>query len=263
VTDRRYDEVRPVDPILRLDKVEKRFGGLQAVDKVTAEVREGELVGLIGPNGSGKTTLFHVISGVHRPDGGAITFRGERIDGLEPHQIFARGVVRCFQNPRLFGGMTVLENALVPPRGQVGESPVRAPFPRTWSDQEMRLAVKALRTLAAQQLADVRGNWSSEISGGQMKLLEVSRALMGEPRLLLLDEPTAGVAPKLAGEIFDGIVRLQEDLALTFVVIEHRLEVLFDYVGRVLVMHQGRILFDGHPDEAAKDTAVVDAYLGE
>ena len=252
-----------MDPILRLDGVQKSFGGLRAVDGVTAGVRTGELVGLIGPNGSGKTTLFNVISGVYRPDGGTIAFKGERIDGLEPHAIFARGIVRCFQNPRLFSGMTVMENAMVPPRGQVGERVTAAPLPRRWADQEGRLAAKALQTLAAQQLVEVKGSWASEISGGQMKLLEVSRALMGEPQLLLLDEPTAGVAPKLAREIFDGIVGLQRDLGLTFVVIEHRLDVLFDYVERVLVMHQGKVIFDGGPKDAAKDPAVVDSYLGE
>ncbi len=250
-------------PLLRLEDVRKHFGGVRAVDGATAQIQEGTLVGLIGPNGSGKTTLFNVITGVYQADGGSIRFAGERIDGLEPDAVFAKGVVRCFQNPRLFRGMTVMENALVPPRGQIGEKPLHAPFPSRWTDQELRLAAKALQTLAAQQLAVVRSNWASEISGGQMKLLEVSRALMGEPRLLLLDEPTAGVAPKLAAEIFEGIVRLQKDLGLTFVVIEHRLDVLFDYVERVLVMHQGRILFDGHPDEAVKDAGVIDAYLGE
>jgi branched-chain amino acid transport system ATP-binding protein len=252
-----------VGTILHLDDVRKHFGGIRAVDGVTARIEEGELVGLIGPNGSGKTTLFHVITAVHPADTGRVEFRGERIDRLEPHEIFARGVVRCFQNPRLFGGMTVLENVLVPPRNQIGENPVWAPFPRRWNDQELHLAAEALATLAANQLSEVKGNWATEISGGQMKLLEVSRALMGEPSLLLLDEPTAGVAPKLAREIFDGILRLQKDLGLTFVVIEHRLEVLFDYVERVLVMHRGRIIFAGHPDAAAKESAVVDAYLGE
>ena len=252
-----------MDPVLRLENVDKRFGGLRALDGVSAGISEGELVGLIGPNGSGKTTLFNVISGVLPPDGGTIHFRGDRIDGLEPHAIFGRGIVRCFQNPRLFGGMTVMENALVPPRDQIGERLTRAPLPRTWSAQETQLAAKALKILAAQQLSGVRGNWATEISGGQMKLLEVSRALMGEPQLLLLDEPTAGVAPKLAREIFDGIVRLQRDLGLTFLVIEHRLDVLFDYVTRVLVMHQGKVIFDGDPKAAAKDPAVVDSYLGE
>ena len=173
------------------------------------------------------------------------------------------GPESCKKNPpRLFGGMTVMENALVPPRSQVGERLAAAPFPRRWSDQEGRLAMKALQTLAAQQLSGVPLNWATEISGGQMKLLEVSRALMGEPKVLLLDEPTAGVAPKLAREIFDGIRGLRRDLGLTFIVIEHRLDVLFEYVDRVLVMHQGRVIFDGSPADAANDPAVVDSYLG-
>lgn len=249
--------------ILRLDKVEKRFGGLRAVDGVTAHVEEGELVGLIGPNGSGKSTLFNVISGVLRPDGGTITFQGKRIDGLEPWEIFRLGVVRSFQNPRLFRGMTVLENALVPARDQKGERLANAPFRARWEAQEKRLAADALAILARNQLQAVRLSWATDISGGQMKLLEVSRTRMAEPKLLLLDEPTAGVAPKLAQEIFDGITALREERGLTFVIIEHRLEVLLGAVERVLVLHQGRILFDGGPDAAVKDPAVVDAYLGE
>jgi branched-chain amino acid transport system ATP-binding protein len=200
---------------------------------------------------------------VYEPDGGTITFGGERIDGLDPWEIFAKGVVRSFQNPRLFRGMTVIENALVPPRGQAGERVVNAPFPRRWEEQEAALTQEALRTLARNQLEAVRLNWATELSGGQMKLLEVSRATMGSPRLLLLDEPTAGVASQLAEEIFQTIVRLREELGLTFVIIEHRLEVLLDYVERVLVMHEGKILFDGKPEAAVEDAAVVDAYLGE
>jgi branched-chain amino acid transport system ATP-binding protein len=251
-----------VEPILRLQRVEKRFGGLRAVAGVTADVREGEIVGLIGPNGSGKTTLFNVVSGVYRPDGGTIEFRGERIDGLDPWDVFARGLVRSFQNPRLFRGMTVVENALVPARGQKGERLAAAPFPERWEDQEVDLAERALETLARNRLEAVRLHWATEVSGGQMKLLEVSRAMMGEPKLLLLDEPTAGVAPKLAEDIFDAIVSLRHEYGLTFLIIEHRLDVLLDHVERVLVMHEGRILFDGDPKAAVQDPAVVDAYLG-
>src|SRR5947208_4086067 len=254
---------RALPDFLRLDDVRKRFGGIRAVDGVTTSVREGELVGLIGPNGSGKSTLFNVITGVYAPDAGSITFRGDRVDTLDPWEIFAKGVVRSFQNPRLFRGMTVIENALVPPREQAGERLVNAPIPKRWEAQEVTLTEDALETLARNQLDAVRLNWATEVSGGQMKLLEVSRATMGRPRLLLLDEPTAGVASKLAEEIFQTIVRLREEHGLTFVVIEHRLEVLFDYVERVLVMHQGKILFDGKPEAAVEDEAVVDAYLGE
>lgn len=250
-------------PILRLEDVRKHFGGLHAVDGVTFEVDEGELVGLIGPNGSGKSTLFNVISGVYRPDGGTIRFQGNHIDGMEPWEIFTRGVVRSFQNPRLFHGMTVVENALLPARDQKGERLVNAPFPRRWEAQEKRLALDALEILARNQLEAVRLNWATDISGGQAKLLEVSRTMMAAPKLLLLDEPTAGVAPKLAQEIFDEIASLRGEHGLTFLIIEHRLEVLLRTVERVLVLHQGRLLFDGTPDEAVKEPAVVDAYLGE
>lgn len=249
--------------LLRLEHVHKYFGGLRAVDGVTAKVSEGELVGLIGPNGSGKSTLFNVISGVYRPDGGTIAFRGDRIDGLDPWEIFSRGLVRSFQNPRLFRGMTVLENVLVPARGQRGERLRDAPFPRRWEDQERTLADEALSILAQNQLDAVRLHWATEISGGQMKLLEVSRTMIAEPKLLLLDEPTAGVAPKLAHEIFDRIAALHREHGLTFLIIEHRLEVLMGSVERILVLHQGRLLFDGKPQEAVEDAAVIDAYLGE
>ncbi|MDX1535013.1 MAG: ATP-binding cassette domain-containing protein, partial [Thermoplasmata archaeon] len=166
----------------------KHFGGIRAVDGLSATVEEGTLVGLIGPNGSGKSTLFNVISGVYKPDGGRVLFRDERIDGLDPDEIFARGVVRSFQNPRLFEGMTVLENALLPPRDQIGERVSNAPFPDRWSEQEVSLAEEALASLSRHQLDGVRMNWATDVSGGQMKLLEVARAMMGEPRLLLLDE---------------------------------------------------------------------------
>jgi len=243
--------------------VRKHFGGIRAVDGVTVGADEGNLVGLIGPNGSGKSTLFNVISGVYKPDAGTITFRGQRIDRLDPNEIFAKGLVRSFQNPRLFLGMTVLENALVPPRRQKGEKVVHAPIPSRWETQETALATDALGTLARNQLEAVRLNWSTDISGGQMKLLEVSRAMMGQPKLLLLDEPTAGVAPKLADEIFQTIVALRREHGLTFFIIEHRLDVLLNYVERVLVMHEGKLIFDGAPRDAVNDPNVIDSYLGE
>lgn len=243
--------------------MKKHFGGIRAIDGLTAGASEGELVGLIGPNGSGKSTLFNVISGVYEPDEGMITFRGERIDGLDPWKVFARGIVRSFQNPRLFRGMTVLENALVPPRDQKGERIVNAPIPSRWEDQERALASDAVGILVRNQLQTVPLNWATDISGGQMKLLEVSRAMMGEPKLLLLDEPTAGVAPKLAREIFETIAVLRREHGLTFLIIEHRLDVLLDYVERVLVMHEGKLIFDGTPPAAVNDPRVIDAYLGE
>lgn len=253
----------PSRSLLSLSNVKKYFGGVRAVDGVSFSVNKGEIVGLIGPNGSGKSTLFNVVSGVYSADGGEIYFEGERIDGLQPYDRFSKGLVRSFQNPSLFFGMTTIENTMIPPRNQVGEVLSSAPFHGKWLRQERDLSGRALDTLKSMQLVGVGLNRATEVSGGQMKLLELSRAMMGEPRLMLLDEPTAGVAPKLAVEIFDMIRTLRDESRLTFVIIEHRLEILFDYVQRVLVMNQGQIIADGNPETVSKDAKVIDAYLGE
>jgi branched-chain amino acid transport system ATP-binding protein len=248
--------------MLKLTNVTKSFGALRAVDNVSLEVKEGSLTGLIGPNGSGKSTLFNTIAGIYKPESGEIYFKGKRIDGLPPNEIFHEGVVRSFQNPHLFKGMTVLGNALLPPRGQKGERIRNAPFERTWSDQEIANAHKARKIVGDLQLAKVVKNLASDISGGQMKLLEIGRASMGEPKLLLLDEPTAGVAPKLAHEIFQSIRAVTEEGGTTSFIIEHRLELLFDFVEEIFVMHEGKILARGTKDEILANQGVVDVYLG-
>jgi branched-chain amino acid transport system ATP-binding protein len=249
--------------MLKLVNVTKSFGALRAVDGVSFEVGEGTLTGLIGPNGSGKSTLFNVIAGVYKPDSGEVYFRGERIDGLPPDEVFQKGIVRSFQIPRLFKGMTVLSNTLIPPRDQIGEKVRYAPFQRTWKGQEINNARTAQSIMRTLQLNEVLTNLSTHISGGQMKLLEIGRASMGKPRMLLLDEPTAGVAPKLAHEIFEKIRSLARDFGITCFVIEHRLELLFDFVEKVFVMHRGRILAQGTKDEVVKNRTVVDVYLGD
>ncbi len=249
--------------LLTLERVGKSFESLLAVHEVSLRVQPGQLVGLIGPNGSGKSTLINLISGVLSLDSGRITFDGHDITRRSADQIFQLGLVRSFQDPSLFFRMTVLDNSLLPVKHQTGESPARAPFHRFWSAQESSLATAAGQTLAELQLSKHYNALASDLSGGQMKLLELGRSLMGEPKLLLLDEPTAGVAPKLAYTIFEEIERLRQSLGLTFVIVEHRLEILFDFVDTVFVMHAGSVLAQGTPAEISANAEVREIYFGE
>jgi branched-chain amino acid transport system ATP-binding protein len=242
--------------------VTKSFESLRAVNGVSLEVKEGSLTGLIGPNGSGKSTLFNIVSGIEKADSGKIFFRGERIDGLSPHKIFGRGLVKSFQDSRLFVGMTVLDNVMIPAKNQLGEKLYNAPVRSTWTEQEIGLAKKAGKVLNSLTMKGLFKQSATEISGGQMKLLDVGRTLMGEPRMLLLDEPTAGVAPILAREIFQRILRMSKELGLTCFIIEHRLEILFEYADYIYVMHRGRILTEGNPSEILESDTVAEIYLG-
>jgi branched-chain amino acid transport system ATP-binding protein len=251
------------DAILSVEKVSKSFGGIKAVDDVTLTVKRGSIVGLIGQNGSGKSTLFNVISGVTRKDsGGSITFEGKRIDRLPTHKIFDLGLGRTFQTPRLFPGMKVLENTMLAAKGQKGERPSVALFPSRWEGQEVDLAGKARDQMKRLEIDAIYGKWSNEISGGQMKLVQLSNAIMGDPKMLLLDEPTAGVAPRLAQDIFQSITDERNRKGTTFFIIEHRLGVLFSHVDTVMFMHQGKIITQGSPEEIVKDERLIDAYLG-
>jgi branched-chain amino acid transport system ATP-binding protein len=248
--------------ILDLEGISRSFGGVKAVDGVSLSVKRGSITGLIGPNGSGKSTLFNIISGVEKKNSGAINFQGTRLDKLSPHKRFALGLGRTFQTPRLFTGMTVLENTMTGGKEQKGESPLNAPFPQIWEPQEMEIAKEAKSQMTSLEIEKLFGSHSNEISGGQMKLLQLSTVLMGRPKLLLLDEPTAGVAPRLAQDIFQSISQERVQNATTFFIIEHRLQVLFRHVDTVFVMHQGRIIASGKPDEIVKKQNVIDAYLG-
>ncbi|MCE4600413.1 MAG: ABC transporter ATP-binding protein [Desulfurococcales archaeon] len=257
----------PSVEVLRTEKLKKYFGGVRALDGVDIKIREGEFVGLIGPNGSGKTTLFNVISGVYKPDSGKVYFYGRDVTGYTPHDLYKLGLVRSFQIPRLWYNMTVVENTATASRERPGADPVSSVLRRrAWiqweSDEEKGLAAKVFSTIEKLGLTRVILNWAHSISGGQMKLTDISRSLVGEARLLLLDEPAAGVAPGLSRDIFETLKVLNRE-GLTIFVIEHKLEVLFDYVERVIVMHEGKVLTEGTPDEVAKDPLVLDAYLGE
>ena len=250
------------DFILRIDSVSKSFGGIKAVDKVTLGVRRGSITGLIGPNGSGKSTLFNLIAGTHGKFEGSVFFDERRINGLPPHRIFDLGLGRTFQTPRLFTGMTVLENAMLGGKHQKGESPFIAPLRNRWESQELQIAKTARDQLGILEISQLYDKLSSEISGGQMKLLQLANALMGEPKMLLLDEPTAGVAPRLAQDIFSSIEKQRKEKGTTFFIIEHRLQVLFRHVDQIFVMHEGRIISEGNPADVVKNQDVIDAYLG-
>jgi len=252
------------DDILVVREISKSFGGILAVDRVSLSVKRGSITGLIGPNGSGKSTLFNLISGAEKKNpGGSIEFDGHSVDALPPHQRSELGLGRTFQTPRLFTGMTVLENTMVSPRGQKGESPIVAPLRSRWEGQEVELAKKARDQMTHLEIDGLYGNLTSDISGGQMKLAQLSNALMEDPKMLLLDEPTAGVAPRLAQDIFQIISNERERNNTTFFIIEHRLEVLFKHVDKVFAMDEGKIITEGTPASVVKDQKLIDAYLGK
>ncbi len=250
-------------PILTVENVSKAFGGLQAVDRADLEVAEGSITGLIGPNGAGKTTLFNLVSGFIKPDSGRITFQGERIDGLPPHQVFRRGLVRTFQIPRELGGMTVVENLMLVPGEQAGESLWNAWFmPWRVSDQEDANFTKAEDVLRFLNLHHLRDEYALNLSGGQKKLLELGRTLMCDPKMIMLVEPAAGVNRTLMRDIVNDIKRLRVERGITFFVIEHDMDIVALLCDRLIVMAEGTKLAEGSPDEVRADERVLDAYLG-
>jgi branched-chain amino acid transport system ATP-binding protein len=249
-------------PILELKGIRKKFGGVNAVDGVSLDIRQGGVYGLIGPNGSGKSTLFNLVSGLLQPDAGEIRFEGRRIDGLPIRKIFELGISRSFQIPRLFFGMTVFDNLMCAPKGQTGESPISALRSEKWHVQEQVFARSMQALLDELEISGAYLNPASEISGGQMKLLQLAIALATEPKLLLLDEPTAGVAPRIAQDIFLAIEEQRRRTGTTFFIIEHRLDILLEKVDHVFVMHQGKLISEGRPEQVTQDKRVIEAYLG-
>ncbi len=240
----------------------KAFGGPPVVDGVSFTLARGTITGLIGPNGAGKTTLFNLIAASLKPDAGSITLDGARIEDLRPDQVFARGLGRTFQIPRPFPAMTVLENVMLAPLGQRGE--------RFWTNwlrpgavaaEERRNRDVAMHWLEFVGLAKLASQPASVLSGGQRKLLELARVLVAEPRLILLDEPGAGVAPPLLAIIMEKIAELNAR-GITFLVIEHNMDLVMTLCRPVMVLAQGRKLLEGTPEEVKRDPRVMEAYLG-
>ncbi|MCD6679379.1 MAG: ABC transporter ATP-binding protein [Burkholderiaceae bacterium] len=248
--------------MLAVGHVVKEFGGLRAVDDVSFTLRANTITGLIGPNGAGKTTLFNTIAGVHRPDSGTISFLGRAIGGLPPHRVFDEGLVRTFQIPRPFAGMTVLENCMVVPQRQAGERFWNNWFARARvAGEERAIRERAREVLEFVGLSRLAGEFARNLSGGQQKLLELARVLMSEPKLVLLDEPGAGVNPTLLATIVDKLRELHQR-GITFLVIEHNMDLVMSLCDPILVMAQGKLLLEGPPQVVRSDARVLEAYLG-
>ncbi len=248
--------------ILSLKGLTRDFGPFRAVDGVTLDIRRGSITGLIGPNGAGKTTLFGMVAGSLRPTAGRVVLNGEDITGQPPEALFARGLARTFQIPRPFRRMSVLENLLLAPPGQTGETPTGALFRRgAIARQEAALYRKAQEILEFMTLDRVADQPAGQISGGQMKLLELARTLMGDPQVILLDEPAAGVNPSLTRTLIERIETLNQR-GTTFVIIEHNMDFVMRHCDPVIALAEGRVMFQGTADEARADTTLLDAYLG-
>jgi branched-chain amino acid transport system ATP-binding protein len=232
------------------------------VDGVSLDIRRGSITGLIGPNGAGKTTLFNMVAGSLRPSAGTVTLDGQDITGFPPEVLFARGLARTFQIPRPFRRMSVLENVLLPPAGQTGETVTGALFRRgRVAEEEARLIEKAREVLDFVTLSALADQPAGKISGGQMKLLELARALMGDPKVILLDEPAAGVNPSLTRILIDRIEALNRR-GVTFVVIEHDMDFVMRHCDPVIALAEGRVMFEGTAEEARANPELLDAYLG-
>ena len=251
--------------LLRTDGLTKSFDGLRAIENLDFSVAEGEIRGLIGPNGSGKSTLFNLISGIYQPDknGGRITFNGEDITDLSPHDIAARGVGRTFQLLRIFHEMTVLENLLVGhhPHVRYGILSASLGLGRVWSE-ERRIKERMQELLHFVGLADYTGMPASELSFGQRRMVALARAISMEPKLLMLDEPAAGLSPANVEELQTIIGLLRERRGMTIIIVEHILKVVIESCDTVTVLDHGEKIGEGTPDEIKDDHRVVEAYLG-
>jgi branched-chain amino acid transport system ATP-binding protein len=248
--------------ILEISGVYKHFGGIKALNGVSLDVEDSMITGVIGPNGSGKTTLINVITGFHPFDEGDIRFAGRPLNGLRMHEISLRGLARTFQITRIFSKMTVMENMLAAPKGQSGERLFNVFFKRRSiikEDADHRR--KADEILEFLELDHLKDEYAENLSGGQKKLLELGKALMTDPEMILLDEPVAGVNSTLARRIFTRICDLRED-GMSFLVVEHNMEIVMNLCNEIYVMDRGEIVAGGTASEIQNDEKVIDAYLG-
>jgi branched-chain amino acid transport system ATP-binding protein len=249
--------------LLEVEEVVKRFGGIRAVDGATMKVRKGAITALIGPNGAGKTTLFNVITGFYRGDRGRVDFDGQSVFGEPPYAIARKGMVRTFQITKALAAMPVIDNMMLAAPDQPGERFRNLILrPGAVRKREAEVRVQAMELLEIFNLTELADDYAGTLSGGQRKLLELARALMARPKLLLLDEPMAGINPVLGKRLLDHMQQLRRERGVTFLFIEHDMEVVMNHADRVVVMAEGRVIADGEPHEVRADRRVIDAYLG-
>jgi branched-chain amino acid transport system ATP-binding protein len=253
--------VPKVDPIITIDNVSRKFGGLVAVDVEHLEIPRGAITALIGPNGAGKTTLFNLLTGFDKPDTGTWNFAGKSLAGIPAFKVAQMGQVRTFQLTKALSLLTVLQNMKLGAKDQRGEKLMYAIFPFLWKAKEKEIEEKALELLKRFKLDEKKDDFAASLSGGQRKLLEMARALMTDPVLVMLDEPMAGVNPALTQSLLEHVLNLKNE-GMTVLFVEHDMHMVRHIADWVVVMAEGRVVAEGPPDEVMKNTAVIDAYLG-
>jgi branched-chain amino acid transport system ATP-binding protein len=249
------------DPILVADHIKKTFGGLTAVDVEHLEIPKNAITALIGPNGAGKTTLFNLLTGFDTPDTGSWTLMGNSLSGVPSFKVAKMGQVRTFQLTKALGLLTVLDNMKLGAKDQKGESLLNALLPGLWRKQDKEIEQKALELLTRFKLDAKKNDFAASLSGGQRKLLEMARALMTDPVLVMLDEPMAGVNPALTQSLLDHVLNLKQE-GMTVLFVEHDMHMVRHIADWVVVMAEGKIVAEGPPDTVMKEQAVIDAYLG-
>jgi branched-chain amino acid transport system ATP-binding protein len=249
------------DPILVADKITRQFGGLTAVNVDHVEIQRGSITALIGPNGAGKTTFFNLLTGYDSPNSGTWSFNGKKLNGIPPHKVARLGMVRTFQLTKALYRLTVIENMALGARGQKGESVLAAVFPWIWRAQEAAIREKATSILTNFKLLEKQDDFAAALSGGQRKLLEMARALMVEPEMVMLDEPMAGVNPALKQSLLEHIKELRTE-GKTVLFVEHDMDMVHEISDWVIVMSQGEVIAEGTPASVMGNQHVIEAYLG-
>jgi neutral amino acid transport system ATP-binding protein len=252
---------RKPDPILVADGVTRRFGGLTAVDVDHLEIQRGVITGLIGPNGAGKTTLFNLLTGFDQPNAGSWTFNDRSLAGVAAHRVARRGMVRTFQLTKALSRLTVIDNMKLGATKQLGERIGPALIKALWGGQEREIEARADELLERFKLLEKREDYAGELSGGQRKLLEMARALMVEPELVMLDEPMAGVNPALVQSLLGHVTSLRDE-GMSVIFVEHDMDVVMNISDWVVVLAEGAVIAEGPPSAIMKNSAVIDAYLG-